>query len=79
MNHTLFINKGSCKKYGKFGVVHTYMNTSKNNWPGTEIFYKDFYNLTCANGWGIGNIAISAKDAARFWYEYLGTENIINN
>ena len=55
------------------------MNKSKNKWPGTEIYYKDFSDLTCANGWGFGNIVISASDAARFWYEYLGTENIINN
>ena len=55
------------------------MNRSKNKWPGTEIYYQDFGNLTCANGWGFGNIAISAGNAARFWYEYLGTENMINN
>jgi CubicO group peptidase (beta-lactamase class C family) len=78
-NRTTFINHGKCIEYEDQGVAHTYMNMSKNNWPGTEIFYKDFSNLTCANGWGIGNIAISAGDAARFWYEYLGTEHIINN
>jgi CubicO group peptidase (beta-lactamase class C family) len=78
-NRTMFINEGKCSKYGKDGLVHTYMNQRKNSWPGTEIYYKDFDNLTCANGWGFGNIAISASDAARFWYEYLGTENIIND
>lgn len=78
-NRTRFINHGRCSEYEGEGVAHTYMNMSKNSWPGTEIFYKDFAELTCANGWGFGNIAISAGDAARFWYEYLGTENIINN
>jgi len=55
------------------------MNMSKNSWPGTEIFYMDFSDKFCANGWGCGNIVISARDAAKFWYEYLGTENLINN
>jgi CubicO group peptidase (beta-lactamase class C family) len=78
-NRTRFINHGICADYEDKGIAHTYMNMSKNNWPGTEIFYKDFADLTCANGWGAGNIAISAGDAATFWYEYLGTDNIINN
>ena len=60
-------------------MVHTYMSRSKNHFPGLEYYYHDFYNVSCANGWGMGNLAISAKDAAHFWYEYLGTENIISD
>ena len=27
----------------------------------------------------MGNIAVNAQDVAHFWYEYLGTENIISD
>lgn len=63
-NRTMFINHGLCTDYEDIGVIHTYKNMYKNRWPGTEIFYKDFGKISCANGWGSGNIVISAGDAA---------------
>ena len=30
------------------------------------------------NGWGFGNIASTALDASRFFWEYLGTNNILS-
>lgn len=35
-------------------------------------------NDSCLNGWGFGNIATTAADASRFFYELLGTNNILN-
>jgi hypothetical protein len=79
LNHTMFINHGMCSEFAKQGMTHTYMSTEKGKWPATEISYTDYWNKTCANGWGFGNIAVNAKDAAIFWYEYLGTENLISD
>ena len=75
----MFINHGKCSEYAKNGVVPTYDDRERGQWPAIEIYYINYWNKTCANGWGFGNIAVSAKDAATFWYEYLGTENIISD
>ena len=60
-------------------MIHTYMSATKHKYPALEYFMIPFYKLSCANGWGMGNLAISAENAARWWFEYMGTENIINN
>ena len=36
------------------------------------------FNYSCMNGWGFGNIASTALDASRFFWEYLGTNNILS-
>jgi hypothetical protein len=64
----MFIDHGKCSDYAKQGVISTYSDEVKGKWPATEIFYIKFFNKTCANGWGMGNIAVNAKDAAYFWY-----------
>jgi hypothetical protein len=33
---------------------------------------------SCLNGWAFGNIAASSRDIAKFYLEYLGSENLIN-
>jgi hypothetical protein len=38
----------------------------------------DLENDSCLNGWGFGNLAASANDVARFYYEYFGSEKIIS-
>ena len=60
-------------------MVHSYESRVSNEWPGSQFSFFDYYEKTCANGWGFGNVALSASDSAKFWYEYLGTENIISN
>lgn len=77
MKNTHFINRGRCSAYKKLGMVHTYSSLKAHQWPATQFSYQDYFEKSCANGWGFGNIALSAADSARFWYEYLGTENII--
>jgi len=32
---------------------------------------------SCLNGWGFGNLASSAEDVAKFFYQDFGTENMI--
>ena len=32
----------------------------------------DMHRLSCLNGWGFGNLGISAGDAAAFFYDLLG-------
>ena len=53
------------------------MLAKKNEWPGTEYYYLDLDNFSCLDGWGFGNIAATAEDVAKFFYQYLGTENLI--
>ena len=77
MKHTYFINRGRCSAFKKIGMVHTYESKTVHEWPATQFSYQDYWEKTCANGWGFGNIALSARDTAKFWYEYMGTENII--
>lgn len=78
MKHTHFINRGRCSAFEKIGMVHTYESKKVHRWPATQFSFLDYWEKTCANGWGFGNIALSATDSARFWYEYMGTENIIS-
>jgi len=79
LNHTMFIDHGMCSEYAKEGVIPTYQDQKRGKWPAKEIYFTSYWNKTCANGWGMGNIAVNAKDAATFWYEYLLTENIISD
>lgn len=53
------------------------MLASKNEWPGYEYSYLNLDDYSCLDGWGFGNIAASADDVAKFFYQYLGTENLI--
>jgi hypothetical protein len=34
---------------------------------------------SCLNGWGFGNLAASAEDVAKFYYQYFGTEKFIKH
>jgi len=79
LNHTMFIDHGMCSEYAKEGVIPTYSSENRGEWPAKEIYYMSYHNKTCNNGWGMGNIAVNAKDAATWWYEYLLTENIISD
>ena len=47
-------------------------------WPAIDIDFQDIDDDSCLNGWGFGNIAASAKDASKFFWELLGTENILS-
>lgn len=77
LNHTKFIKSGACSEYNAVGVPRTYQQVSKNAWPGVEVSYMNMNGFGCSNGWTMGNIATSAADAARFFQQYLGTENIL--
>jgi hypothetical protein len=48
-------------------------------WPALEVNFLDLYDLSCLDGWGFGNIATTAGDASRFFWELLGTHNILNS
>lgn len=36
-------------------------------------------DYSCLDGWGFGNIAVTSEDISKFFYQYLGTENIISD
>ena len=36
-------------------------------------------DYSCLNGWGFGNIAATSEDISKFFYQYLGTENIVSD
>ena len=69
------MKNGKCSEYKD--VTQQYMLGSRNEWPGSEYYYQDLDDYSCLDGWGFGNIAASADDVAKFFYEYLGTENLI--
>lgn len=71
----MWTKEGRCSKYGN--VTQQYMATSRNEFPGQEFYYENLYEYSCLNGWGFGNIAATVDDVAKFFYEYLGTENLI--
>ena len=74
----MFISHGKCSDYNSKGVVRTYLQVSKNKWPGTAVTYKNMNDYSCLNGWTMGDISTSAMDAARFFYYYLGTQKLIS-
>ena len=39
----------------------------------------DIFEFSCLNGWGFGNIAATAMDISKFWYQYMGTENFLTD
>ena len=61
-------------------VTHQYYLThNRNAWPADSFSYMDMFGLSCLNGWGFGNIAVTAMDITKFFYYYLGTENFISD
>ena len=63
----MFFKHGPCADYP--GVVHYFIGsnvTSKDH---------DMYNTSCLNGWGFGNIGISARNAASFFFDLLGPKS----
>eukprot|EP01043_Picozoa_sp_COSAG02_P038929 COSAG02_NODE_3039_length_7496_cov_89.964715_4_plen_638_part_00 len=67
-NATAFPKLGACAKYGR--IAHQYAQTvvQSANTPG-EIYYMnyDISDLSCLNGWAMGNIAASGHDLAMFF------------
>lgn len=47
-------------------------------WPAIQINFKNLDDDSCLNGWGFGNIATTAMDASKFFWELLGTQNILS-
>jgi hypothetical protein len=72
---TKFMKPGTCKDQD---TVNTYLIGIENEWPALKFTDVDLDNDSCLNGWGFGNLAASANDVARFYYEFFGSENIIS-
>lgn len=62
-----FAGRGPCSRYEN--MVHSYASTGKVDPITGQNEYTDMYNSSCLNGWTMGNIAISAIDAAQFYYD----------
>ena len=82
-NHTVFIPKANCSDITT-KMVPTYMRVSKHMWPGILATYSNLRNseessCSATGSWVSGNIASTAKDIAKFFYYYLGTEKIISS
>lgn len=60
-------------------VTHQYLFTRGGLWPAQYDTYNDFWDISCLNGWGFGNIAVSSMDISKFFYQYLGTQNFISD
>jgi CubicO group peptidase (beta-lactamase class C family) len=66
-HHTLFFGRGPCSRYP--GVVQTYDFVGNTTAP---FAYASMINRSCLNGFGFGNIGLSALDSASFYYDLLG-------
>ena len=60
-------------------VTHQYMPVDNGAWPAQKRSFVDLFGYSCLNGWGFGNIAVTAMDISKFFYNYLGTENFISD
>ena len=65
-----FAKRGPCSQYPN--MVHSYAWDHTVDNATKEDGYTDMYDASCLNGWTMGNIAISAKDTAQFYYDLLG-------
>ena len=64
---TKFFTHGRCSNYSD--VIH-YFDCGNKTHPQSI----DMRDRSCLNGWGFGNLGISAKDSAAFFYDLLGPE-----
>jgi len=82
-NHTIFMKRGLCSEHSN--VVHQYgikPETSRRvqgsetpkGWTPDDFY--DLYNISCLNGWTMGNIATAPQDIVRL-YELLGNNKLL--
>jgi CubicO group peptidase (beta-lactamase class C family) len=74
-NETLFLEKGKCSS---LNVTHQYMGLVSNEYPGLKVTEYDILSDSCLNGWGFGNIAATALDVAKYYFEYFGSEHLLS-
>ena len=67
---TTFFTHGPCSNYSD--VAHYFTRATTATSP-----YVDMHDKSCLNGWGFGNLGISAGDAASFFYDLLGPDSRI--
>ena len=65
-NSTTFFTRGLCSNYSN--IAHYFTRATTATSP-----FVDMHDKSCLNGWGFGNLGISAGDAASFFYDLLGT------
>ena len=71
---TKFLGEGTCAKQG---TTNSYFYSFENQWPALSATPVQMDDDSCLNGWGFGNLAASAEDVAKFYYQYFGSEKII--
>ena len=49
-------------------VTHNYLISYGGAWPADFYSYEDLFGYSCLNGWGFGNIAVTAMDISKFFY-----------
>ena len=64
---TTFFTRGRCSAYPH--VAHYFACGNR-----TDPAHVDMFERSCLNGFGFGNLGISAGDAASFFYDLLGPE-----
>jgi CubicO group peptidase (beta-lactamase class C family) len=67
-NATAFPKLGACTKYGRIAHQYAQQVVPSAKTPG-DIYYMNFdiSDLSCLNGWAMGNIAASGHDLAMFF------------
>jgi hypothetical protein len=73
-------DQGTCKVYASFGgaTQDSYSKLGFSQPPSaTALDFDDLYSTSCLNGWTMGNIAVTARDVARF-YHLLGSGKLVS-
>lgn len=66
--HTSFLKLGRCSQYPH--VAHQWAQAPDTRRPSAyNVTFLDLHDTSCLNGWTMGNIATTAEDLARFFYD----------
>jgi hypothetical protein len=65
--HTVFFKRGPCSQYP--GVIPSYQYIGNKTDPNA---YANMVDRSCLNGFGFGNVGLSALDCASFFYDLVG-------
>jgi CubicO group peptidase (beta-lactamase class C family) len=69
LNQTTFMGRGPCSQYPHVVHQYTLRPGARESQEGvTAADFVDLYSCSCLNGWTMGNIAVTVRDAARFFH-----------
>jgi len=68
-SHTSFARLGRCSQYP--GVAHQYATSPLDTQSDANVTFLDLEEVSCLNGWTMGNIMTTPTDLATFFYDMV--------